>query len=187
MATSKTLTPTNVTIQIPEFTDQPDQRVNSNCLDKEADAINALDTDIAKINNVQTYSGTVDAIQTAMVTRSANLEIGVPEHIFVTPSAASGVFDATNYVGEMTKINNTRFNVQLSRGATAVEIVGAYNNGVWTWQQLAPKNETVATYSTSGNTEANVAKIWKVYDASLGYCLVVETRDGVQKKIKMDA
>lgn len=42
MATSKTLTPTNVTIQIPDFTDQPDQRVNSNCIDKEADAINAL-------------------------------------------------------------------------------------------------------------------------------------------------
>ena len=39
MATSKTLTPTNVTIQIPAFTDQPDQRVNSNCIDKEADAI----------------------------------------------------------------------------------------------------------------------------------------------------
>lgn len=42
MATSKTLTPTNVTIYIPEFTDQPDQRVNSNCIDKEADAINSL-------------------------------------------------------------------------------------------------------------------------------------------------
>ena len=42
MATSKTLTPTNVTIQIPAFTDKPDQRVNSNCIDKEADAINAL-------------------------------------------------------------------------------------------------------------------------------------------------
>ena len=42
MATSKTLTPTNVTIQIPAFTDQPDQRANSNCIDKEADAINAL-------------------------------------------------------------------------------------------------------------------------------------------------
>lgn len=51
MATSKTLTPTNVTIQIPEFTDQPDQRVNSNCLDKEADAINALDTNAIKISN----------------------------------------------------------------------------------------------------------------------------------------
>lgn len=46
MATSKVLAPTNVTIQIPEFTDQPDQRVNSNCLDKEADAINALNTQI---------------------------------------------------------------------------------------------------------------------------------------------
>ena len=49
MATSKTLTPTNVTIQIPEFTDQPDQRVNSNCIDKEADAINALNNNIANI------------------------------------------------------------------------------------------------------------------------------------------
>ena len=42
MATSKLLKPTNVTISIPEFTDQPDQRVNSNCIDKEADAINLL-------------------------------------------------------------------------------------------------------------------------------------------------
>ena len=49
MATSKTLAPTNVTIQIPEFTDQPDQRVNSNCIDKEADAINALNAQIAKL------------------------------------------------------------------------------------------------------------------------------------------
>ena len=47
MAISKTLTPTNVTIQIPDFTDRPDQRANSNCIDKEADAINALNTHIA--------------------------------------------------------------------------------------------------------------------------------------------
>lgn len=47
MATSKTLTPTNVTIQIPAFTDKPDQRVNTNCIDKEADAINALSDQIA--------------------------------------------------------------------------------------------------------------------------------------------
>lgn len=57
MATSKTLTPTNVTIQIPEFTDQPDQRVNSNCIDKEADAINALNGNI-EIND---YSSQVTA------------------------------------------------------------------------------------------------------------------------------
>lgn len=53
MATSKTLTPTNVTIQIPEFTDQPDQRVNSNCIDKEADAINALNS---KLSNMISWS-----------------------------------------------------------------------------------------------------------------------------------
>lgn len=62
MATSKVLAPTNVTIQIPEFTDQPDQRVNSNCIDKEADAINALNTQIANFNKVfysttATYGG----------------------------------------------------------------------------------------------------------------------------------
>ena len=49
MATSKTLQPTNVTIQIPAFTDKPDQRVNSNCIDKEADAINALSEQIATL------------------------------------------------------------------------------------------------------------------------------------------
>ncbi len=61
MATSKTLTPTNVTIFIPEFTDQPDQRVNSNCIDKEADAINALNTAIANLVKSVTVTGTTDA------------------------------------------------------------------------------------------------------------------------------
>jgi len=42
MATSKTLTPTNQTISIPEMTDTPDQSVNSNALSKIADAINEL-------------------------------------------------------------------------------------------------------------------------------------------------
>lgn len=50
MATSKTLTPTNVTIQIPAFADKPDQRLNSDCIDKEADAINALSDQIANID-----------------------------------------------------------------------------------------------------------------------------------------
>ena len=61
MATSKTLTPTNVTIQIPEFTDQPDQRVNSNCIDKEADAINALNTQIANKVKAVTLEKTVNS------------------------------------------------------------------------------------------------------------------------------
>lgn len=40
MATSKTLKPTNVTISIPAMTDRPNQSVNSNCIDKLADAVN---------------------------------------------------------------------------------------------------------------------------------------------------
>lgn len=46
MATSKTLAPTNVTISIPAMADAPDASVFSNCVDKEADAINALNSQI---------------------------------------------------------------------------------------------------------------------------------------------
>lgn len=46
MATSKTLAPTNVTISIPAMADAPDASVFSNCVDKEADAINALNSNL---------------------------------------------------------------------------------------------------------------------------------------------
>ena len=49
MATSKTLAPTNVTISIPAMADAPDASVFSNCVDKEADAINALNSQIGTI------------------------------------------------------------------------------------------------------------------------------------------
>lgn len=64
MATSKTLTPTNVTIQIPAFADKPDQRVNSNCIDKEADAINALSDQIANLIKVKQENITSDSNST---------------------------------------------------------------------------------------------------------------------------
>ena len=47
MATNKTLAPTNVTISIPAMTDAPNASVLANCADKEADAINALNSQIA--------------------------------------------------------------------------------------------------------------------------------------------
>ena len=50
MATSKTLAPTNVTISIPAMTDSPNASVLSNCIDKEADAINALNSQMANTN-----------------------------------------------------------------------------------------------------------------------------------------
>ena len=58
MATSKTLAPTGVTIQIPDFTEKPDQRVNSNCIDKEADAINELNNNFNTIQSVTVTTGT---------------------------------------------------------------------------------------------------------------------------------
>ena len=62
MAPSKTLTPTNVTIQIPDFTDRPDQRVTNNCIDKEADAINALNSKIASLIATQSFTTTSASI-----------------------------------------------------------------------------------------------------------------------------
>ena len=52
MATSKTLAPTNVTISIPAMTDAPNASVLSNCIDKEADAINTLNS---KLNGKANY------------------------------------------------------------------------------------------------------------------------------------
>lgn len=57
MATSKLIKPTNVTVSIPAFTDQPDQRVNSNCIDKSIDGINTLSDQIA--NSTTSYTGYV--------------------------------------------------------------------------------------------------------------------------------
>ena len=63
MASSKTLTPTNVTISIPAMTDVPDASVFSNCVDKEADAINALKSsmEIQGISGVDFNTLTGDA------------------------------------------------------------------------------------------------------------------------------
>ena len=60
MATSKTLTPTNVTIQIPAMTDAPDQSVNSNCIDKLGDAVNTLNSNLYPYN----LSATTDTLKT---------------------------------------------------------------------------------------------------------------------------
>lgn len=58
MATSKTLAPTNVTISIPAMTDQPDASVFSNCVDKEADAINALNSKLTTVVDNSLTPGT---------------------------------------------------------------------------------------------------------------------------------
>lgn len=62
MATTKQLTPTGVNMSIPEFTDKPDQRVNSTALGQLADAVNTVNQAIGKAkitifgDNVTTFS-----------------------------------------------------------------------------------------------------------------------------------
>lgn len=98
MATSKTLTPTNVTIQIPEFTDQPDQRVNSNCIDKEADAINALNTNMANLltstdglSNVTIDSTKINTLSSGYsYLRKAGCEAGLVFDFSVKSGVTSG-------------------------------------------------------------------------------------------------
>ena len=75
MATSKTLTPTNVTISIPAMTDRPNQSVNSNCIDKLADAVN----DVHSKKAIRTWTGWNTTIEsditgaTALVSINSNL------------------------------------------------------------------------------------------------------------------
>ena len=69
MATSKTLAPTNVTISIPAMTDAPDASVISNCLDKEADAINTLNS---KLGNFLLTSGDFTANTGVTLTKQGN-------------------------------------------------------------------------------------------------------------------
>lgn len=87
MASSKTLSPTNVTISIPAMTDVPDASVFSNCVDKLADAVNTLNIKKTSITATTGSSGafnsgitkpvisatmkTNDALYTCVVTRAS--------------------------------------------------------------------------------------------------------------------
>lgn len=52
MATNKTIDPTNVAVQIPAMADKPNQAVNSNCLDKIIDGVNANNGNILLLKNM---------------------------------------------------------------------------------------------------------------------------------------
>ena len=99
MATSKTLAPTNVTIQIPEFTDAPDQRVNSNCIDKEADAINTLNSRFSYIMPVS-YDG------------KAPVYISGGEYVLILGgSLSAGVYRASQGISAGTTLTSSNVTV----------------------------------------------------------------------------
>lgn len=143
MATSKTLTPTNVTISIPEFTDQPDQRVNSNCIDKEADAINTVNSKLtpqasSNLNNAKTvgiYTTNTSALNT-------------PVTGYFTVSVIP--FNANNLAQIAVEVNNRAMYFRTLHDATT-----------WTsWQQLLSFSNTVPTTSWTKITSYTSGAEW---------------------------
>lgn len=90
MATSKTLAPTNVTISIPAMADAPDASVFSNCVDKEADAINALNSHFVTTS----ASGTTDS--------NGNLVTNFSRNDYVVLNANAGGNLVLNWVQAQT-------------------------------------------------------------------------------------
>lgn len=129
MATSKTLAPTNVTISIPAMTDVPDASVFSNCVDKEADAINTLNSQLETINFQYTFTNVgagTGAIQTVSV---PNPPSGKTLQL-CTVNQSSGLNLVPVWISSISRGNNT-LNVQLYNARTGatdvtVEIFALY-------------------------------------------------------------
>lgn len=140
MATSKTLTPTNVTISIPEFTDQPDQRVNSNCIDKEADAINKINTE-ATNTNIGSFA-TLAGLATLLDTMLGDMQSAGVKSFQTNATATVDPFvSGLTYMGTIFKSGtNTSFAyVELRPISENKKIIGRrQSGGGYTWAELLP-------------------------------------------------
>ena len=129
MATSKTLTPTNETISIPAMTDQPDASVFSNCVDKEADAINALNSKLTTINFQHTFSNIAAGAGALETVSIPNPPSGKTLQL-ATVTQASGLNLVPVWLSGISRGNNT-VNVQVYNARTGatditVEIFALY-------------------------------------------------------------
>ena len=125
MATSKTLAPTNVTISIPAMADQPDASVFSNCIDKEADAINTLNSQTAKKGYVQKLSDTEYTIPIA--TLQANHSYGMA--LVGAYTSLFALFFINNNTATITRLSG---NLTASiTNTTETEITLTFSNTVW--------------------------------------------------------
>ena len=92
MATSKTLAPTNVTISIPAMTDAPNASVLSNCIDKEADAINTLNSQLGGLQIIQlTKSVSSGFFKITTADGVANNKLLIVQNCYVTSSHLVGL------------------------------------------------------------------------------------------------
>ena len=115
MATSKTLTPTNETIQIPAMTDAPDASVFSNCIDKEADAINALNSKRTIVQTqVQIPSVTSQPGQVSQIVQNFNLRNATVTALESIPSTGTIIGAVVTWIqGAVFIVNDTLIENQL--------------------------------------------------------------------------
>ena len=134
MATSKILAPTNVTISIPAMTDQPNASVLANCADKEADAINALNSQLANPANVAYTSVTGTSLsdfESALTTALNGMGTGQTR---VCPAYANYSQSLTNggqAVAFIVKQTTTIWWCFLVYAGNVK--AGYYTNNAWTW------------------------------------------------------
>ena len=118
MATNKTLTTTNVTIAIPAFSDAPDQRVNSNCIDKIADAVNALP---------MIKTTTIEMTESGSTLRLDNKGIAVGKFI-------RAIVRGTNNIGCIPYSYSTAYYVKFINTDTLQLTSGQYSVDVMYWE-----------------------------------------------------
>ena len=78
MATNKTIDPTNETVQVPAMTDKPNQAMNSNCLDKIIDGVNALNSNILLLKNMAKTVSQADYNDITELTYSTGVGTNMP-------------------------------------------------------------------------------------------------------------
>ena len=116
MATStKTLTPTNQTITIPDMTERPNVSLLTDGIGKEADAINALNSNFGSL---QTYTPTIASSSTGFAADNISFSyVRVGKLLFI-----NGRFNISN-VGSSPTVNG--FTISLPSGMSCTDKVGA--------------------------------------------------------------
>lgn len=130
MATSKTLAPTNVTISIPAMTDQPDASVFSNCVDKEADAINALNSQLGG-SKIYRISKTV-TIPAGNTTTPGELEVDFSSEIGDSSIWATMCTLNSNVLPYVSNTGAVKTWVRLLSGSPTKKIIIYNTDTAWT-------------------------------------------------------
>lgn len=126
MATNKTINPTNQTVSIPAFTDQPDARVFSNGIDKSIDGINKNYTDIGKIQSSLAIVATgnthvaINAGQYVYVKGHSTLNDGL--YIASSNIAANATLSSSNLTADSSGgLNSLNDQIKMKFVSTSVE------------------------------------------------------------------